>query len=43
MTLMTILEGKTVSSEAKEKIENWWRKAEHKRHLPITVFDDFWK
>ena len=37
------LEGKTVSSEAKEKIENWWRKTEHKRHLPITVFDDFWK
>lgn len=37
------LEGKTVSPEAKEKIENWWRKTEHKRHLPITVFDDFWK
>ena len=27
----------------KETIENWWRKTEHKRHLPITVFDDFWK
>ena len=35
--------GDAVASEAKEKIENWWRKTEHKRHLPITVFDDFWK
>jgi len=37
------LEGKTVSEEAQATIENWWRKGEHKRHLPITVFDDFWK
>ena len=37
------LEGKEVSPKAKETIENWWRKTEHKRHLPITVFDDFWK
>jgi len=37
------LEGKTVSPEAQAKIENWWNKTEHKRHLPITVFDDFWK
>lgn len=37
------LEGKTVSPEAKERIESWWHKGEHKRHLPITVFDDFWK
>ena len=37
------LEGKTVSAEAQAKIENWWNKTEHKRHLPITVFDDFWK
>ncbi|MFC3931884.1 ammonia-dependent NAD(+) synthetase [Streptococcus dentapri] len=37
------LEGKTISPEAQEKIEAWWYKGEHKRHLPITVFDDFWK
>ncbi len=37
------LEGKPVSSDAQEKIENWWKKTMHKRHLPITVFDEFWK
>lgn len=37
------LEGKTVSPQAQEIIKNWWKKTAHKRHLPITVFDDFWK
>ncbi|MEQ9809605.1 ammonia-dependent NAD(+) synthetase [Streptococcus jiangjianxini] len=37
------LEGKQVSPEAQEKIENWWQKTMHKRHLPITIFDEFWK
>lgn len=37
------LEGKTVSKEAQETIENWWKKGEHKRHLPISIKDDFWK
>ncbi len=37
------LEGKEVSAAAKETIENWWKKTQHKRHLPITIFDDFWK
>ena len=37
------LEGKEVSAKAQETIENWWRKGQHKRHLPITIFDDFWK
>lgn len=37
------LEGKTVSAQAETKIESWYLKSEHKRHLPITVFDDFWK
>ncbi len=36
-------EGKKISDEAKEKIEGWYLKTEHKRHLPITIFDDFWK
>ncbi len=37
------LEGKTISAQAQEIIENWWKKTAHKRHLPITVFDEFWK
>ncbi|MGM9886523.1 MAG: ammonia-dependent NAD(+) synthetase [Lactococcus sp.] len=36
-------EGKNIAPEAKEKIENWYLKTEHKRHLPISIFDDFWK
>ncbi|KXT78252.1 ammonia-dependent NAD(+) synthetase [Streptococcus sp. DD13] len=37
------LEGKKIDPAAQEIIENWWKKTEHKRHLPITVFDEFWK
>lgn len=37
------LEGKNVSLQAQKTIENWWHKGQHKRHLPITIFDDFWK
>ena len=36
-------EGKVISEDAKAKIEAWWKKTQHKRHLPISVFDDFWK
>lgn len=37
------LEGKEVSAEAKVTIENWYKKSEHKRHLPIDLGDTFWK
>ncbi|WP_413627619.1 ammonia-dependent NAD(+) synthetase [Fructilactobacillus vespulae] len=37
------LEGKDISEKAAATIENWYQKTEHKRHLPITVFDTFWK
>ncbi|WP_159542836.1 ammonia-dependent NAD(+) synthetase [Streptococcus halichoeri] len=37
------LEGKQVSAKAQATIESWWLKGQHKRHLPITLFDDFWK
>ncbi len=37
------LEGKEIPAEEAEKIEAHFKKTEHKRHLPITVFDDFWK
>ncbi|MEE5988783.1 ammonia-dependent NAD(+) synthetase [Ligilactobacillus equi] len=37
------LEGKDIDSAAAEKIEGWYTKTAHKRHLPITIYDDFWK
>ena len=37
------LEGKSVSAQAQGTIESWWLKGQHKRHLPITIFDEFWK
>lgn len=37
------LEGRPVSDQEAEKIESWYLKSQHKRHLPITVYDDFWK
>ncbi|EUJ27458.1 NAD synthetase [Listeria floridensis FSL S10-1187] len=37
------LEGKPVSDEAAAKIESWYLKSQHKRHMAITIFDDFWK
>ncbi|MEG0443927.1 MAG: ammonia-dependent NAD(+) synthetase [Carnobacterium sp.] len=37
------LEGKTIDPAAARQIESWYLKTEHKRHLPITIFDDFWK
>lgn len=37
------LEGKEVADNVAEKIENWFLKTEHKRHMPINVYDTFWK
>ncbi|POH05541.1 NAD(+) synthase [Fructilactobacillus lindneri] len=37
------LEGKDISSKAASVIENWYQKTAHKRHLPITIYDTFWK
>lgn len=37
------LEGKSVDESSKLRIEQLYRQSEHKRHGPITVFDDFWK
>jgi len=36
-------EGKTIDPKSQAIIENWWTQTQHKRHLPVTVFDDFWK
>lgn len=37
------LEGREVSPVAAEKIEGWYRRTQHKRHLPITPCDTWWK
>lgn len=37
------LEGKQVDAKDAATIESWYRKTEHKRRPPITVFDDFWR
>ena len=37
------LEGRAVSPVAQKTIEGWWDKTAHKRHLPITPYDDFWQ
>jgi len=37
------LEGKKLDDGTAKIIEGWYLKTEHKRHTPITVFDDFWK
>ena len=37
------LEGKEVADEARKQIEGHYLRSAHKRHLPITVFDEFWK
>ncbi|MEF3306911.1 ammonia-dependent NAD(+) synthetase [Paenibacillus sp. GYB003] len=42
-TLDDYLEGKRVPDEAAAKIEAVYRKSRHKRELPVTPFDDWWK
>lgn len=37
------LEGKPIDDHNAEIIENWYVKTEHKRHMPINVYDEFWK
>ncbi|MFC6346901.1 ammonia-dependent NAD(+) synthetase [Vagococcus carniphilus] len=37
------LEGKEVSETQAKTIEGWYLKTQHKRHLPITKDDTFWK
>ncbi|AXW88069.1 NAD(+) synthase [Lonsdalea britannica] len=37
------LEDKNIDQRDAAIIEEWYRKTEHKRRPPITVFDDFWK
>lgn len=37
------LEGKDVAEQDAEMIEGWFLRSKHKRHLPINLYDDFWK
>lgn len=37
------LEGKEIPEDAQKVLEGHYLRSEHKRHLPITIFDDFWK
>jgi len=37
------LEGKSVADADAETIERWYVRTAHKRHLPVTVFDTFWR
>lgn len=37
------LEGKEVAEAARKQIEHHYLRSAHKRHMPITIFDDFWK
>ena len=37
------LEGKAVSEADAACIESWYLRSRHKRALPVTVFDDWWK
>ena len=37
------LEGKQVATEQQAIIEGHFLRSAHKRHLPITVFDEFWR
>lgn len=37
------LEGKNIGDAAREVLEGHYKRSMHKRHMPITVFDEFWK
>lgn len=37
------LHGETIAEKAAERIESLYLANQHKRHMPITIFDDFWK
>ena len=37
------LEGKEIPEQARQTLESHYIRSMHKRHLPITIFDTFWK
>lgn len=42
-SICNYLNGKNVSTEDEIKLENIYRRTEHKRHLPVTINDNWWK
>lgn len=37
------LSGQSVAEDVAQKIEAWYTKTAHKRHLPATMYDSFWR
>lgn len=37
------LEGKQITEVARQALEGYYIRSQHKRHMPITIFDNFWK
>ncbi|MEC1180161.1 ammonia-dependent NAD(+) synthetase [Metasolibacillus meyeri] len=37
------LEGKEIPVEPQAILEGHYLRSQHKRHMPVTIFDDFWK
>lgn len=37
------LEGKEIPEQARAVLEGHYTRSQHKRHMPITIFDTFWK
>ncbi|KAA9234186.1 MULTISPECIES: ammonia-dependent NAD(+) synthetase [Aerococcus] len=37
------LEGQDVSDQDAQTIESWYQKSQHKRHLPINLYDTWWR
>lgn len=37
------LEGKVIDKKAAQKIENWYLTTQHKRKMPITIYDTWWQ
>ncbi|AFP85531.1 NAD+ synthetase [secondary endosymbiont of Heteropsylla cubana] len=37
------LEGKTINTAFSSIIEDYYLNSKHKRHLPVTIFNNFWK
>lgn len=37
------LEGREIDEQAAQKIEAWYTRTQHKRHLPISVYDEWWQ
>lgn len=42
-TIDEYLQGKNIAQKDAETIETWYLKTQHKRHMPITMFDEFWR